>query len=167
MNASAVTVVGDILGNVVNVSQNNPEYGYVRLQQSHVTISDKGWLKINKRSTLIKGKVSDLIAANFIADSEIPGKIVIIESHEPFNKENPERDLKIAGQTGIVCRVGDQPIYRQTFYTTDENAQDVLIAHDNSDEIKGAIYASKEVSLNVVESSSTNFEDSSAINDVF
>jgi hypothetical protein len=43
----------------------------------------------------------------FYAGQELPGTIVIEESLTPFNKKAPERDLKIAGETGIVCRVGD------------------------------------------------------------
>ena len=46
----------------------------------------------------------------------LPGKIVVVESLTPFNPENPDRDLKIAGGTGVICRIDDQPIYRQTFY---------------------------------------------------
>lgn len=165
MNASAVTVVGDASGNVITVSKNNPEYGYVRLEQTHVNISDRGWLKLSKRSALIQGKVSDLVTANFVAHSPIPGKIIVMESHEPFNEKDPSRDLKVAGQSGVVCRVGDQPIYRQTFYTTDETAQDVLIQHDNSEEIKEAIRESKEK----VEDTTTTLSsmEGGEVNDVF
>ena len=59
------------------------------------------------------------------------------------NQENPDRDLKIAGDTGIVCRIDDQPIYRQTFYTSNMLGFDQLITHDNTDEIKDVMYAQK------------------------
>jgi hypothetical protein len=59
-----------------------------------------------------------------------------MESFQPFNQENPDRDLKIAGDTGVICRVDDEPIYRQTFYTTNENAVDELIMHTNANEIR-------------------------------
>ena len=131
-----VKVTGDENGNVIGVSMNNPEYGYVRVEQRVSQVNDQGWLRISKRSTLIKGKVEDLRAVDFTAGQELPGKIVVKESLTPFNTENPDRDLKIAGSTGVVCRIDDQPIYRQTFYTTNENASDELLMHTNSDEIK-------------------------------
>ena len=147
MKVSPVTVAGDILGNVVNVSQNNPEYGYIRVQQVVTSFNETGWLKVSKRSALLKGKVEELTALDLRVDNELPGKIVVKESHEPFNPQTPDRDLKIAGDTGIVCRVGDQPIYRQTFYTQDINAEDTLIMHDNTEEIKEALRAMKEVKV--------------------
>lgn len=142
---STVQVVADDNGNVINVSQNNPEYGYIRVQQVAFQINDRGWLRNVKRSALIKGKVEDLQDANYTAGTSIPGKIVVIESFVPFNPENPEKDLKIAGETGVVCRVDDQPIYRQTFFTSNLNAFDELITHNNSDEIKEVQAAQKAI----------------------
>jgi hypothetical protein len=54
----------------------------------------------------------------------------------PFNPDNPDRDLKLAGETGVICRYDDQPIYRQTFFTPNMSAYDTLIAHTNADEIR-------------------------------
>lgn len=131
-----VKVTGDENGNVIGVSANNPEYGYVRVEQSVTTVTEQGWLRISKRSALIKGKVEDLKSVNFTVNQELPGRIVVRESLVPFNQENPDRDLKIAGATGVVCRIDDEPIYRQTFYTTNENAYDELLMHTNTDEIR-------------------------------
>lgn len=136
MANSKVRVVADDKGNVIGVSQNNPEYGYVRVQQTVAQVNEEGWLRMSKRSALIKGKVEDLVEMNYQENQEVPGKIVVRESFVPFNAENPERDLKIAGITGVICRVDDQPIYRQTFYTTNESSQDELIMHTNGLEIK-------------------------------
>jgi hypothetical protein len=131
-----VIVTSDENGNVIGISKNNPEYGYIRVEQTAPMVTDRGWLKISKRSSLIKGKVEDLQLLNYIQGQTLPGVIVVKESLTPFNLENPERDLKLAGDTGVVCRIDDQPIYRQTFYTTNPNSYDELITHDNSDEIK-------------------------------
>jgi hypothetical protein len=57
---------------------------------------------------------------------------------EPFSKKNPERDHKVAGETGILCTVEGAPIYRKTVYTTASNAEDVTIKHDNVDELRAA-----------------------------
>lgn len=136
-----VRVISDKNGNVVNVSQNNPEYGYIRVEQNAFQLNNEGWLRIIKKSALIKGKVEDLIECKYKDGDEIGGKIIIVESLTPFNSENPDRDLKIAGSTGVICRIDDQPIYRQTFLTFDENAQDELLLHTNRDEIKEVMQA--------------------------
>ena len=86
---------------------------------------------------LNEGQVEDLLAANYREGEEITGRIIVVESFDAFNPENPDRDLKIAGDTGIICRVDDQPIYRQTFFTPNVNAEDELIMHTNAEEIKG------------------------------
>ena len=145
MKHSKVRVTADINGNVIGVSQNNPEYGYVRVEQSVTQISEAGWLKPVKRSALIKGKVEDLAQAGFIDGFELSGKIIVKESLTPFNPENPDKDLKIAGQTGVVCRIDDQPIYRQTFYTSNQEAYDELITHDNTSEIREVQVAQREI----------------------
>jgi hypothetical protein len=140
-----VFVKADEQGNVIGVSKNNPEYGYVKVQQTAVQVNDQGWLKHVVRTALIKGKTEDLIACNFKAEQSLPGKIVVKESLVPFNSENPDRDLKIAGTTGIVCRLDDEPIYRQTFYTQNINAVDEFIMHTNSNEIKEVQLAQNEL----------------------
>ena len=143
---SKVVVTGDANGNVIGVSENNPDYGYVRVEQNGTFINDQGWLRMSKRSTLIKGLVKDLEVANFKAGQELPGKIVVVESLIPFNPENPDRDLKIAGDTGVICRIDDQPIYRQTFFTSNLDATDQLITHTNSEEIREVQAAQRAVS---------------------
>lgn len=127
-----VKVTGDEFGNVINLSTNNPEYGYVRIEQTVNIVSEDGWFRPTKRSALLKGKVEDLRAGGFFNGQELPGKIIVKESLTPFNTINPDQHLKLAGDTGIVCRVDDQPIYRDTFYTMNENAVDILIMHDES-----------------------------------
>jgi hypothetical protein len=144
MTQGKVVVKADEHGNVIGVSKNNPEYGYIKIQQSSIQINEQGWLKSVVRTALVKGKVTDLIECNFHDNQELSGKIIVKESLIPFNQENPDRDLKIAGATGIVCRVDDQPIYRQTFYTQNLNAVDELITHNNIDEIKDVQLAQKE-----------------------
>jgi hypothetical protein len=140
-----VKVVATKEGNVINVSQSDPEYGFIRVEQVCPQFTESGWLRRVKRSTLIKGKVEDLISMNYKNHQELPGKIIVKESFEPFNVQNPDQHLKIAGDTGIVCRVNDQPIYRETFYTPNDNAQDELIMHNNNEEIKEVMSAQRAI----------------------
>ena len=135
---SKVNVCADDMGNVIIQSKNNPDYGYVRLQQDRVTFGNNGWVKKSNVSTLLHGKVDDLQSLNFKAGDDIAGKIVIKEQLDPLNNNDPERDYKYAGDTGIVCCVDGQPIYRKAFFTADVTAQDVLLAHTNGKDIKEA-----------------------------
>lgn len=140
---SKVKVTADKHGNVIGVSMNNPEYGYIRVEQIVLQINNDGWLRRAKRSALIKGKVEDLVECNYKENDEIPGQIIVKESLTPFNPQNPDKDLKIAGETGLVCRIDDQPIYRQSFYTTNLSLSDELLTHNNSGEIKDYNQAKK------------------------
>lgn len=150
---SKVTVAADKNGNIIGVSTNNPEYGYIRVEQNAVQINDQGWLRNVKRSALIKGKVVELASCNYKEGDVIQGKIIIKESLTPFNIDNPDRDLKIAGTTGVICRIDDQPIYRQSFFTTNLNAFDELMMHNNNEEIKEVQAAQKSfASLKPIES---------------
>jgi len=138
MNSKVKVVALDETGLVINQSKSNPEYGYVRLEQTHTMVDNNGFLRRKNVSTLIHGTMDELSASNFYAGQELPGTIIIKESLEPFNAKNPERDLKIAGDTGIICKKGDSPIYRKTVYTTASNADNETIQHDNIAELRAA-----------------------------
>jgi hypothetical protein len=135
-----VKVVGDESGNVINVSS-NPEYGYVRLEQVKSIIDENGFLRRKTRSALIQGTIDELKACGFYAGQVLPGKIVVLESLTPFNEKDPNRDLKVAGSTGIPCTQGGQPIYRKSLYTASLNRDDVTVDHDNIDELRAAYEA--------------------------
>jgi len=142
MNTSKVKVVADATtGSVINLSVNNPEYGYVRLEQKRSIVDDNGFLRVKPVSTLLHGTVSELKAAGFFAGQELNGQIVIQERLTPFNEKSPEKDLKVAGSTGIVCTLEGQPIYRRTLYTAVSNAADTLIKHDNVEQLRNAYAA--------------------------
>lgn len=143
---SKVVITADENGNIISVSPNNPEYGSIRVESVVNQINNQGWLKPVKRTAFIKGLIKDLHDANFKSGQVLPGRIIVKESFAPFNPINPEKNLKIAGETGIVCRVDDQPIYRQTFYTEDSNAQDELITHNNGEEIREVQAATRTMS---------------------
>ena len=131
-------VVPDAQGNAIRVSKNSPEYGYVRVIQNKVMFNANGWVSKKQLSTLVKGKVEDLQDLGFDADTELTGNIIVMESFEPFSEKFPDRDLKMAGDTGIVCCEHGQPIYRKTFYDASGTMEDTYIAHTNGDAIRAA-----------------------------
>ena len=142
-NSSKVRISPDEQGNAIRVSKNNPEFAHMRATQEKVDFSASGWVNRKVFSSLIHGKTEDLQEMGFKAGEELPGNIVVMESFEPFNSNNPERDLKIAGDTGIVCKgLGEggevRDIYRTTKYDATGMLQSVTIPHINGDEIREA-----------------------------
>ncbi len=138
MSKNQVTVVADDNGNVIRQSQ-NPEIGFVRVTQEAVNYSQTGWVQRKTRSALILGNIDDLKELKFKNKQKLEGKIVVKESTEPFNMTDPDRDLKIAGDTGIICATADgEPIYRTTFYDVTGEQLDTFIAHANGDAIRQA-----------------------------
>jgi hypothetical protein len=137
MNSKVIVTADATTNSVVNVSD-NPEWGYLRVEQIRTMIDDNGFLKRKSVSAIVPGLLSDLQASGFFAGQPLDGKIVVEESLEPFNKKNPERDLKVAGETGIVCTYGGLPIYRRTKFSLDSTMQDTLIKHDNVEELRAA-----------------------------
>lgn len=133
-----VVVTGDAAGNVIVTSKNNPEYGFIRVEQSRMLVDDRGWARKKTVSALIPGKVDDLQGFDWSAGEVVQGKVVVIESLTPFNEQDPSRDLKIAGDTGVICTVEGNPIYRKTVYSQDANTVDTFVKHDNVDEIRAA-----------------------------
>lgn len=133
-----VTVTADKSGQAVVLSSNNPEFGYVRVEQTRSIVDDNGWLKNTTVAALILGETAELRKAGYQTGQELEGRVVIKEQLAPFNKKAPEKDLKIAGDTKITCMVDDKPIYRKAFYSQDAEAKDVLVQHTNKEAIKAA-----------------------------
>ena len=137
MSSKVVVLADATTKSVINLSS-NPEFGFIRVEQSVNQYDDNGFLIRKKLSAIISGPISDLQDAGYYEGQLLDGKIIVQEAMEPFNGKNPERDLKVAGSTGIVCRVEGAPVYRRTLYTEKENLKDALIAHDNVDELRTA-----------------------------
>ena len=152
---SKVKVTANEAGAVIIVSQNNPEWGHIRVMQERV-IFDEGWAKKKTISAFIPGTIEDLKALNWLPNQELDGKIIEKESMKPFNTKDPERDYKIAGKTGIVCVVDGAPIYRKTQYTNNPSAADIKILHTNGEDIKEAYLKLKKEAL-VKEEQEENF----------
>lgn len=152
-NKYPVRVTANEAGQVVHVSKNNPDYGYIRVEQTR-PVFENGWTKKKTLSALISGTVDDLKSLNFKQGEELPGRIQIVEQLTEFNSVDPEKDYKMAGETGIVCCLDGEPIYRRTFYTEDASAQDITIAHNNDADIKAKYAEMKAAEAEVSEENS-------------
>ena len=148
---SRVKVTADKAGNVIVRSQNNADFGHIRVEQTRMVVEENGFARKKTLSALIPGTIVDLKGFGWEAGQEVEGKIIVKESLTPFNKRDPERDFKIAGKSGVICSVNEDPIYRKHFYTLSSTSDDVLVAHDNEEEIKAA-YAEQDDSTEVLKS---------------
>lgn len=137
MESKAVIVADEATGNVIYQSE-NPNFGYVKVQQTRTIIGDDGFLRRTLMTALIQSPIDILQDMNYYAGQILPGKVIVKESLTPFNKKNPSKDIKVAGRTGIPCTIKGQVIYRKTFYTESSNAEDVRIQHDNVNELRAA-----------------------------
>ena len=131
-----VQIVPDELGNVIRMS-NNPEFGYVRLSQDSHKVTN-GFVKRIPLTTLLHGELESLRSMDIQNKTELSGKIIVKEQLTPFSTDNSDRDYKIAGNTGIICCVHGEPIYRKTFFTEDVTAENILLDHTNGDAIRAA-----------------------------
>mgnify|MGYP003337599722 CR=1 FL=1 len=130
-------------GSVISLSKNNPQYGYIRVSQKRLVINKKGWVNLKELSALVQADVETLKQLDWKPGQELNGHIVIKETLEPFSPENSQKDLKIAGDSDVVCSINGQPIYRKCFYDPTANDTDVLIQHDNLEEIRSAMAVAK------------------------
>ena len=142
--SNKVTVQKNKDGQVVNVNTNNPEFGYVRVGQTIAKFNSDGWLNTENRYFLLKGRLNELQNSGLTAGFEMPGQLVRQESLEPFNDYSQP---KIAGESGVICKIEGQPIYSRIVYDRSGTMQDTLIAHDNKEEIMMGI-ANTDVSVN-------------------
>lgn len=111
-------------GKKVISSTNNPEYGYVRVE-SESTSFQNGWIRKDKRSALIRGKVADLKVLEGMTN--LPGQIVIKESTSPtWEGHKP----KINPSTGVVVKHKGSPVYREYVFTQNMEETDVFLSSD-------------------------------------
>lgn len=152
-----VTVVGDEAGSVINPTR-NPLKGYIKVIQNRAIFDNNGSFRFKPVSAIIHGTIDDLKKLSYRAGEEIEGKIVIEEQLQPFNPNNPDYHIKKAGDTGIICSIAGNPIYRRTLYTDSLSAEDTLIQHDNVDELRAAYNLQQESVSDESASASEDFE---------
>lgn len=138
-NENQVEIVPNEHGAKIRVSANNPEYAHVLLVQNKTWIAPSGWVRQRRMSTLLNGKVELIKELGLSRMKYLPGQIVIKEQLEPFADSNdPDRDIKYAGNTGVICCKEGEIIYRKTYYDATGLDTDVLVQHTNSDAIRTA-----------------------------
>lgn len=103
------------------------EYGFIRVESKWLDMSG-AVASVRSLSALKAISKEAFDASGLQAGSEIEGKIIIKESttKNPFRTNQTP---KTQGKDGGVLLYNGLPIYRETEFTTDLSAQNVLIAH--------------------------------------
>ena len=128
--AGSVRVVHSGNHPLLNVITHAAEYGWMFVEQSF--INEEG--KETKRRAKYFGLYQYL---KILKEGDIlPGKIIILESLTPFNQDNPDCNLKVEGNTGVICTIDDNLIYRITYYDASNQMEDKCLVHDNEEEIR-------------------------------
>ena len=73
-------------------------FGFIRVTQKRVMINSNSFVDYVPLSAIIGGKIEALEALEWSAGEKLSGRIVITEKLNPFNNENPNQHLKMAGQ---------------------------------------------------------------------
>lgn len=129
-----VTPITDKSGNP-KVDLEGRELGSIRLEQKCRTVSGT-FLNSRNRVAFIGGTMDELGAIvkenNLKSGSELPGKLIVIESLAPMYK-NHEPKMNPSTAEVVNITVGDKqfPVYAQTRYTTNDADRDVLIRDAN------------------------------------
>lgn len=138
---------------ILGISTNNPDYGYIRVEEnSGLTFGNGGWLNSSSKTALIKGKTADLklfIQKNNVkVGFEVPGQIVIIEQTTPFYAGQQPKVNPSTGEVLYVTVNGVKtPIYRQTEFTQDMTRQDFMLQHENVMSAAGKAIQANEIAM--------------------
>lgn len=133
------------------LDKNGKPFGYIRVENpSSIDLSysyENGGVK-RGQSALVAMTVEAWEKSKkfYKEDMEIPGNVRIVESLE----KGPGFTPKMAGnkENAIPCTFQGKQVYRRTEFDPKGILEDVLIQHDNFDEISAANKANLTVALN-------------------
>jgi len=137
--------------------QNNPEYGYIQVEEAQIQLRSLTWVGKTRRVALIKGDVESLktwVLEN-AKGGKLPGQIVVREYEEGAVPDELYRELigdtevrdyeeavkpfiKLAGKDGVPLTIGGNRILRFSFYDETGELEDIKVQHDNSDDVASA-----------------------------
>ena len=104
----------------------NVNNGYVNeaKRTAFITLDEKSFNAFDKAGILVDGAVLPIAGKLVVEETLVP--YIIKSGPRKGQKQEPKR----AGINGAVITHQGQPVYRNTNFTTDMNAQDVLLASD-------------------------------------
>lgn len=114
--------------------ESGKEFAKVRVDELRLEVNN-GFSTFAKRSAFItvEGETADMFEQmGMLIEGQpypVDGKIVVTESTKPFY---PGQKPKTKGKDGAVITSQGMPVYRNTEFVTDLNAQDQLVESDKN-----------------------------------
>jgi hypothetical protein len=145
MKNSVVVIANKTTGLVFNSTgisaKDGKEYGWYTVQSTFVDRSG-AMDKVTVLSALRSTSREAFDAAPLVAGEILDGKIIVKESttKNPF-RANQEPKRK--GKDGGILLFNGQPIYRETEFTSDLNAQNVLVAYTSEAPVAASTASAK------------------------
>jgi len=152
-NSVKITTAKKDSTEILGLSTNNPEYGYIRVEENGgISFGNGGWLNSSSKTALIKGKTADLqtfITKNNVrAGYELSGQIVIMEQTTPFYAgQQPKINPSTSEVLYVTVNGVKSPIYRQTEFTQDMTRQDSMLQHENVMTAAGKAIQANEIAM--------------------
>jgi hypothetical protein len=123
----------------VTPSKKNPMMGYVGFYQLGALATQNKRLDLEIEHWAISIGRTEKFEAKYSAGQILPGRIAIEETFDAPNPEDTAQDLKFLSaackEAGVPCTKDGKDIYQIKWYDPTGTAPDVLIAHDNQEEI--------------------------------
>ena len=138
-------------GNLVTAYAGNADFGFIILAQT-TSLFVNGWLREVTKRTIMKGGVKAL--QSFVSGNptlEVEGQLVVKEytegdvpdaiSSQHFDSSLPYEEqidgyIKKAGSEGPALMSDGKRILRFTIWDQSKSETDLVVAHDNGEEVK-------------------------------
>jgi len=153
-----VCIVPNEEGNLVTPYESNPDFGYMLLKQEK-PVNKNGWIRISKKSGLIKGDTEALRDyATSAPNQQLPGNLVVseyVESEVPesvkkqyYDSSKPYEEqiasyIKRVAKDGIELTLGGERILHFTSHDETGTILDTRVQHDNTEEVSAWLAKNK------------------------
>lgn len=119
-------------GAVITPTTKNPEIGSIRVESSQQVFNpNTGFFSEDKRTAFIAGRIEDLAKLGWEAGQTVPGKIIRLESFNPFYKgQDMKRYPDNHDNAGEPVLTEGRPTYIRFIFTPNLALQDRWV--DNS-----------------------------------
>lgn len=118
-------VANPTTGEVVTVNAKKPNFGTIRIESS-VTDMSTGFFSVRKRVVFIGGPLDQLLAEGFKDQQVIPGKIIMLQSYEPFYAG---QQCKINPTTQQPVLTEGRPTYMEFRHTMNMSEEDRWVSN--------------------------------------
>lgn len=116
----------------------NPDWCAINVMSIQESYSAAGFENQRVMSALIRRRIAGA-EDKYVPGQVLNGKIAVMEQLTPTDAADDSRDVKYLGadlqEAGIACTVQGKPVYQRKYYTDNLGTQDIVVNHDNQEQI--------------------------------